>query len=548
MKLTVNSFFCGAGGMDIGFIDAGFEIVGAWDFDKYAVDSYRANVGEHVKQMDITQMTWKDVPKASVWIFGFPCQDLSQAGRKAGIFEGKRSGLFFEVMRLLDETAENALESLPTIIVAENVKGLKPFLPVLEEEYYQQGYQMQYRIFNSKYWGVPQNRERYFVVGIRQGSNVSFSFPEEQHDFIPKLATILEKNVDGKYYLSDDKAMKIIEKAIEKLSKKVGETVALTECRTEEAKQIRKEYKEKYGKDFCPRRGKEFQPRTDDIANCATANTSNEQLLLEPKGCSLRTRTYMGHPQGLEIRKDTVSNTVTSVTKDALILEPASLEELQSVYTDKNGCAYACNARYYKGASYADVGKCRNTQVIEITDNYGENNGFVPNDVACTCNASYHKGLGSNQQRVTVVEVKIPDIEVVGLLDMNAHEHSRRVHDPEGISPTVTAVCGGTHHIKILEPQCIVDNKQVDKCRMYTEISPTLLSTDYKEPKLVVCGYRVRKLTPCEYGRLQGFPMDTWKYVVSNTQLYKQFGNAVTTTVAKAIAIAIKEALYENNK
>lgn len=97
------------------------------------------------------------------------------------------------------------------------------------------------------------------------------------------------------------------------------------------------------------------------------------------------------------------------------------------------------------------------------------------------------------------------EIKVLGLLDISSHDHSRRVHDPDGISPTATAVAGGTHHIKVF---------------------------DYGR-------YRVRKLTPTEYGRLQAFPMDTWKQVVSNSQAYKQFGNAVTVTLANAIGTSV---------
>ena len=89
--------------------------------------------------------------------------------------------------------------------------------------------------------------------------------------------------------------------------------------------------------------------------------------------------------------------------------------------------------------------------------------------------------------------------------ESNGHDHSRRVHDPEGISPTATAVAGGTHHIKIFD---------------HTK-------------------YRVRKLTPTEYGRLQAFPMDNWKQVVSNSQAYKQFGNAVTVTLAEGIGKSV---------
>lgn len=82
---TLNDFFCGCGGLGLGFQNAGFKIVGAWDFDKYAVATYRENVGDHVVQADIQKMCIEDVPKADVWAFGFPCQDLSVAGKQAGI-------------------------------------------------------------------------------------------------------------------------------------------------------------------------------------------------------------------------------------------------------------------------------------------------------------------------------------------------------------------------------------------------------------------------------------------------------------------------------
>lgn len=85
MQPIVNDFFCGCGGMGVGFLNAGYKIAGAWDFDKYAVQSYDHNVGHHVKQADIKEMTWQDVPFAHVWAFGFPCQDLSVAGKQAGL-------------------------------------------------------------------------------------------------------------------------------------------------------------------------------------------------------------------------------------------------------------------------------------------------------------------------------------------------------------------------------------------------------------------------------------------------------------------------------
>lgn len=104
-----------------------------------------------------------------------------------------------------------------------------------------------------------------------------------------------------------------------------------------------------------------------------------------------------------------------------------------------------------------------------------------------------------------------PGIQLIGLLDIAGHDILRRVHDPEGISPTVNCCGGGNLQVKIF---------------------------DYSR-------FRVRKLTPTEYGRLQGFPMNTWRQVVSNSQAYKQFGNAVTVPLAEAIGKSIIEFLKE---
>ena len=248
-KLKVNDFFCGCGGLGLAFQEAGYEIVGAWDFDKFAVETYRENVGDHVQKADIKELHQEDIPKADVWAFGFPCQDLSVAGKQKGMIlkcqdcgevveinpeeytgentcpkcGGKdlradsRSGCFFEIMRLLEETEREREEAVPAVIIAENVRGLKPYIPVLCMEYEKRGYTAHVQMFNSKYWGVPQSRERYAVIGTRNKLGLSFIFPEEQHDFVPKLSDFLEKEVPEKYYLSDEKAQTIIQQALQKL-------------------------------------------------------------------------------------------------------------------------------------------------------------------------------------------------------------------------------------------------------------------------------------------------------------------------------------------
>lgn len=216
--MLVNDFFCGCGGMGLGFKHAGFEIAGSWDFDKYAVQSYAKNVNEDVKQKDIREMEWQHVPLAQVWTFGFPCQDLSFSGLKAGLYDGKRSKMFFEIMRLLDETEEHKKENMPQIILAENVKGLKPYLDVIKAEYEKRGYTMYYQLYDSKYWGVPQNRERYFLVGVRN-TNREFVFPEQPIEYKSSLSDVLEKNAPESSYYPADRQAKILELCAEHIKK-----------------------------------------------------------------------------------------------------------------------------------------------------------------------------------------------------------------------------------------------------------------------------------------------------------------------------------------
>ena len=119
-------------------------------------------------------------------------------------------------MRLLDETRENVPRNYPSFLLAENVKGLKHYIPTLTEQLESRGYEVYIQLYNSKYWNVPQNRERYFIVAIRKDLGAC-SFPEEQHEYVPKLSSALEKEVDEKYYIPDDKAQTIIKQALKRL-------------------------------------------------------------------------------------------------------------------------------------------------------------------------------------------------------------------------------------------------------------------------------------------------------------------------------------------
>ena len=208
MSLTFIDFFAGIGGFRDGMEQAGHRCVGFCEFDKYAVASYTsmhlatdqqvARLGEipiKKRQKEILKEDYRngewyandvrtiraaEMPYADCWCFGFPCQDISVAGKQLG-FEGNRSSLFFEVMRLIDERKESGLEP-PRYLFIENVKNLlsvsrgfdfAKVLIALDER----GYDAEWSVLNSKEFGVPQNRERCFIIGHLRGKRTETVFP-----------------------------------------------------------------------------------------------------------------------------------------------------------------------------------------------------------------------------------------------------------------------------------------------------------------------------------------------------------------------------------
>lgn len=122
MDITFIDFFSGIGGFHSGFEKAGMRCVGWCEFDKYAQKSYRAIYDTERLWFsdDVRKIRGWELPTATLWSFGFPCQDISIAGKQKGIGRGTRSGLFFEIMRLLDEKEDDK----PEWIICENVKNL----------------------------------------------------------------------------------------------------------------------------------------------------------------------------------------------------------------------------------------------------------------------------------------------------------------------------------------------------------------------------------------------------------------------------------------
>ena len=228
------SLFSGIGGFEQALNTLGGTCVMASEIDKFANKAYEVLYGEPTIG-DVTKIDENDVPDHDLLVGGFPCQAFSVAGKRLG-FEDTRGTLFFEMARI-------AKAKQPKVILAENVKGLVGHdkgktLNTIIQTLCDIGYTVDFNVLNSKYFGVPQNRERIFIVAVRddliepepwkdvEGNTVvpkgkrrikqldgvktfNFDWPE-QKQVTTRLRDILEDNVDEKYYLSEEKTARLV--------------------------------------------------------------------------------------------------------------------------------------------------------------------------------------------------------------------------------------------------------------------------------------------------------------------------------------------------
>ena len=201
------SLFTGIGAFEKALknLNIPYELVAFSEIDKFAIKSYCSihNELEEKNLGDIKTIVTKELPKnIDIMTWGFPCQDISLAGKMKGIEQGEtRSGLYYEGYRILKDV-------MPKISIIENVKNLtskrfkSKFLSILKD-IEDLGYNNYWKVLNAKDYGIPQNRERVFIISIRKDiDKCSFNFPDKQILRI-RLKDLLEENVDNKYYLSD---------------------------------------------------------------------------------------------------------------------------------------------------------------------------------------------------------------------------------------------------------------------------------------------------------------------------------------------------------
>lgn len=322
MRETVVSLFSGCGGLDVGFADAGFEIIYACDNDPAAVSVYRANLGSHVELADITSSEFHsrvdDLPKPSVVLGGFPCQGFSKAGPKNP--SDKRNRLFTEMHRVVGRLN-------PDVFVAENVDGIVQnfnghYLREICSTFGELGYDVQHRVLDSVQYGVPQHRRRTFFVGVKANLEKQFRWP-------PPFNMAETRNGERNYHYplwdwpdANEPAMPIT----------IGEAMCdLVDIETAAPDhEIIDKWPEKYnfiieqineGQKLCNVRFSDTAVHTWDIPAAFGSVNPSQKLILETIGKNRRHKSYGNIPNGnplpeIEITRLTGIETIRAELED----------------------------------------------------------------------------------------------------------------------------------------------------------------------------------------------------------------------------------------
>lgn len=541
-------FFAGIGGFRRGMELAGHECVGFCEFDKFATASYismhllteeqrktledipiKKRQKEILKEEyrngewyanDIRRVYAGDIPKADCWCFGFPCQDISVAGKQVG-FQGNRSSLFFRVMYLVGQLKE---EDKPTYLFIENVKNLLSVnggwdFARLLIEMEQRGYDAEWQVLNSKDFGVPQNWERCFIIGHLRGKSTSKVFPIEGTDGEDSIQIIGHR--DGYRRNTQVFGPDGITEALDTgQGDGRGHHVALP-CFI----------------DLCRN-----ESQTTDTARCLQARYN--------KGIS----TYRSQTSGVAIK---VIGTINS-SQDGKILGIDGIAKCHSAGHNNNPkiaipvLTPDWVEKRQNGRRFKEDGEPMFT--LTSQDRHGV--AINPLGVLRNVRTEYGKEIRKDYES--------------GKLDISRHKFLANEIREDGIANTLSTVQKDNRlAVKVVEAtkqgysECRVGIDAVNlsvpgsktrRGRVGKEVANTLdtscnqgIFVQVSEELTVYavwyekhqCYIAIRKLTPRECFRLQGWSDDYFEkaqFVNSDSQLYKQAGNGVTVTVIEAMA------------
>lgn len=510
--LKVIELFAGIGSQTQALKNLGIEheVVAISDNDASADKSYRVLHNPNVNNLgDITKI--ESLPKADLWTYSFPCQDISVAGLQRGFEQGSgtRSGLLWEVERLLLKAKEQG--NLPKYLLLENVKNLigKKFkdnydkwLSFLSSL----GYTTYTQVLNAKDFGVPQNRERVFGVSIL-GEHKPFVFPEKQPLNI-RLKDVLEEKVDERYYL---KASTIISILNTTFNQRKGllhgdQDICATLC----ARDFHEPKLIAVGK----LEGGVWDKRYNQIRQVFDPDGISPTIMAgggggtETKIIAIRGREA---GQVIEPNNKGTTNALTTVTKDNLVVEQNAIKRNYESFIKEKGYI----PELFNPWNKREIKDVSPTQTTNCGSNFSTSTVLK----AETCCLNYYDEEG--KQRSV----------------------QNRIYDDRGVSVAVTPSYRGniaesqTDKIMTLgnyTPSKHNASRIVDK----NGIAPTVME-NHGTITAVNEYLRIRKLTPKECWRLMGWKDEQIdkiiKSSISNTQMYKQAGNGIVVSVLEAI-------------
>jgi DNA (cytosine-5)-methyltransferase 1 len=523
------------GGFEQALNKLGGTCVMASEIDKFANQSYELLYG-HETVGDITKVEAQDVPDHDVLVGGFPCQSFSVAGKRGG-FDDARGTLFFEIARL-------AKVKQPKAMLLENVKGLISHdkgktLDTIVTTLNQLGYRVDFDVLNSKYFGVPQNRERIFIVAVRddliepqawaiKGTNVvakgkrrisqlpgiktfNFDWPE-QTEVTTRLRDILEDNVDERYYLSEEKTAKLVTQLEEKRYSDVRATLT-----------PEREEKRQNGRRFKETDEPAFTLNTQDRHG---VTLSEPQMLghIDLKGHDAIKRVYSA---------EGVSPTLT--TMGGGHREPKIAERGDEIASEKERNTFKILRELWEEVGEETIAEWRfrvlnSLQQTEVLRQklYGE---FIQRE-----------GANGQSKLVHGSQTSESDKESGNMREVWVGSECR--YTPQGRKLEEQFARELASIMSELSYEGAQTEKELQDLWESTQGFRVLREALYKiqeiwRSELPKTRYRIRKLTPRETFRLQGFPDEAYEVLsangVSNSQLYKQAGNAVTVNVIDAI-------------
>lgn len=428
---------------------------------------------------DITKVDENEIDDFNMMTWGFPCTDLSVAGKQKGFIDEAgnktRSGMYYEGIRILRKKK-------PALSIIENVKNLtgkkfKNEFDMVLNDLEDAGYNSYWKVLNAKDYGVPQNRERVFIVSIRKDlDNGKFKFPEPFNNGI-RLIDMLEDNVDEKFYVSQDK----VNRFLSSLNSK--DSLLYDPC------QVKREGKSREYNEICP---------TLTSRDYKDPRIVNENVI---------------HQNKIGIDKSYNNPKEINVANCISTREDRGVSNRQSEGTavlETPDTSYCLDASYYKGTTIQHyIDKKKRQLVFEhssIPIPQATKQGYINCDMG-------------------------------GVFDMSYPESKTRrgrVQDYGNISPTITATETGVCRVEPVKKTdgCYTNTSPAITSQPLKDTARTLKTDAHNG---LFDGIRIRKLTPKECFRLMGFTdeaFDKAKYAgISNSQLYKQAGNSIVVDV-----------------